>query len=355
MAGNGSSSNTVPSSELSPARSNSIVEICTKAVNDYRERKLSKAQAVFTISDQLRGTSDGEESSSRDVALQSYINMLDEIDRLRAGGAEEPRTEGRESSSGPGGRESNSGTAREHEHTTRRSHSPGSDGADSESSGDSNDDERPSKRARVSPTQYAWAADEYLLEPQLRPEVQRTLDLIRVYGEDITQAKRDLAASASAPEFPDAEWTNVLLGRAVDLDHVFAGRYSTAADDKITEKFGDLELRYRAPVPAKRIRTFGDWVYAWGRATTATAFAFPHRRMELTNYKEHIIRLFGALAEPLHERVLEYDRAVRKRVGSARRFLLTDFNDFADLKIQTSQLPTPEGGVSQLEPRRMSP
>ncbi|KAI9064672.1 hypothetical protein FKP32DRAFT_1675453 [Trametes sanguinea] len=94
-------------------------------------------------------------------------------------------------------------------------------------------------------------------------EVQRTLELIRIYGEDITQAKHNLAATVTAPEFPDSEWTNVLLGQAVNLDRVFNGQYTSTTDDKVIEKIGELELRYRPTVPAKKIRNFGDWVFAW--------------------------------------------------------------------------------------------
>ncbi|KAL7279056.1 hypothetical protein ACG7TL_006891 [Trametes sanguinea] len=237
------------------------------------------------------------------------------------------------SSSLPGSR-SGSSVVRRREKSVERAELLGETHSVGSSRDVSDSEERPAKRTRADSSKYAWAASEFLLGTQLRPEVQRTLDLIRVYGEDVTQAKRDLAATASAPEFPDAEWTNVLLGRAIDLDHVFSGQYVTATDDKISERIGELELRYRPPVPAKKIHSFGDWVYAWNKASVAIAFAFPHRRSELATYGDHIIALFGALAEPLHTRVLEYDRAVRKRVGSARRYLLTDFADFADLKIQ---------------------
>ncbi|OJT12050.1 hypothetical protein TRAPUB_11402 [Trametes pubescens] len=89
-----------------------------------------------------------------------------------------------------------------------------------------------------------------------------------------------------------------------------------------------------APVPSKKVGNFGDWVFAWKRASLATAFAFPHRREELDAYGDFIIGLFGALAPVAHTRVLDFDRAVRKCIGSAKRFTLTDFTEFADLKIQ---------------------
>ncbi|KAI9056377.1 hypothetical protein FKP32DRAFT_1586028 [Trametes sanguinea] len=328
MADDGSSP-TQSSQELPQLRS---VSVCAEAVESYRAGRITKVEALSSIIEQLRGSeSGGDDVDTSDSTLQSYLNQLDEVDAARGeedvGDNEREREFGRQASqSGTEHGRSDAGNQRD------RVRAPDTQG----SSGDASDsDERPTKRSRADPSKYAWAASEFLLETQLRPEVQRTLDLIRVYGEDVTQAKRDLAATASAPEFPDAEWTNVLLGRAVDLDRVFAGHYTSTADESlISERIGDLELRYRPPAPAKKIQSFGDWVYAWNRASVAIAFAFPHRRSELVEYGNHIIALFGALAEPLHPRVLEYDRAVRKRVGSARRYLLTDFADFADLKIQ---------------------
>lgn len=253
--------------------------------------------------------------------------MLDEVDRRRnpVPVPEEPIRG--ETSGETGGTE----RGRRDAGTPQSSQSP----ERSRSRGSSSDlDEPSSKRLRVNPAKYAWAATEFLLETRLHPNVARTVELLKIYGEDLSQAKRDISASVSAPEFPESEWANVLTGRAVDLDHVFTGRYTAAAEEKVTEHIGGLEVSFRAPVPSKKVGGFGDWVVAWKRASLAITFAFPHRREELDAYGEYIIGLFGALSPSVHPRVLDFDRAIRKRVGSAKHFQLTDFGDFADLKIQ---------------------
>ncbi|KAI0352124.1 hypothetical protein OH77DRAFT_1498170 [Trametes cingulata] len=289
------------------------VEACTEAVERYRSDGISRLEAVVSIADQLNRPEVKSGAGDVDTALRSYLNMLDEVDRERG----EHRS------------------PRERSRTKRRGREPTRSPEPDESRATSPESDSPrSKRAKPDQGQYAWAATEFLMEDRLRPEVRQTLDLIKVYVEDLKQAKRDLTAAASAPEFPDAEWNNILTGRAVDLDHVFAGCYTTSTEDRVTERLGDLEIKYRAPVPAKRIHNFGDWVFAWSRTTKAICFAFPHRNEELTAYGAHIVSLFGALAEPLHARVLEYAKAVRKRVGSARRFLLTNLVEFVDLKMQ---------------------
>ncbi|EIW51630.1 uncharacterized protein TRAVEDRAFT_137181 [Trametes versicolor FP-101664 SS1] len=277
---------------------------CTKAVEDYRGGTINKAQALLVIATQLVGAETQSNGTPGDSAtIQSYLAMLDERTERERRAAGTPES--------------------------IRAPEPSRSRESSEEM-----DEQPSKRAKVDPASYAWAASEFLLESQLHPHVARTLELIRVYGEDLAQAKRHINSSAAAPEFPEAEWANVLTGRAIDLDHVFAGRYTPGSEEKVSERIGELELSYRAPVPAKKISNFGDWVFAWKRASVAVTFAFPHRREELDDYGEYIIGLFGALAPEVHTRVLDFDRAVRKRVGAARRYLLTDINNFADLRLQ---------------------
>ncbi|KAI0703932.1 hypothetical protein C8Q76DRAFT_567702, partial [Earliella scabrosa] len=172
------------------------------------------------------------------------------------------------------------------------------------------------KRARPDASEFAWAAASAECELALHPESRETLRLLRVYSADIQYACENLLNSGIAPEFPLNEWTNVLLGRAIDLDHVFSEQFSFAARE-----------------PAKRISNMGDWILAWNRAAAAIKVAFPHRARELDLYLEHIIQMFGALAPSLQERVIRYDRAVRKRVAAARHFRLSDFADFADLRL----------------------
>ncbi|KAI0323359.1 hypothetical protein GY45DRAFT_1264707 [Cubamyces sp. BRFM 1775] len=299
---------------------------CTKAVEDYRTGVIGKTQAVFVIASELVGLATQSSGGADSTTLQSYLGMLEDVDRSRSATADLP-TGGAvraENEQGAGAHTS----AGEPAAAQSPQHGPDSRGSSTEP------DEPPAKRSRADPSQYAWAATDFLLETQLHPHVLRTLELLRNYGEDIAQAKRAINNSPSAPEFPDSEWNNVLSGRAVDLDHVFTGRYTPGADGSVTEVLGSIELSVKQPISARRICSFGDWVFAWGRAARATAFAFPHRREELTAYGEYISGLFGALAPAVHGRVLDFDRAIRKRVGSARNLRLTDFEAFADLKIQ---------------------
>ncbi|KAI0819140.1 hypothetical protein BC628DRAFT_1342399 [Trametes gibbosa] len=294
---------TAADQEAASAGAQLVLSECSKAVDNYRDGSISKAQAIFAIASQLIAAETQVAGSVEDnTTIQSYLAMLDEVDQRR------------QPFPGPGGNIDgrSAGQAEGTEHARQNTGTPNpSRPPESHSSRSPSEEveEPPAKRTKVNPASYAWAATEFLLETQLDPHVTRTIELIRVYGEDLTQARRHINSAASAPEFPESEWINVLTGRAVDLDHVFAGRYTPGTEEKLSEQIGELEVTYRAPVPSKKVVCFGDWVYAWKRASLATTFAFPHRREELDAYGEFIIGLFGALAPAVHSRVLDFNRA----------------------------------------------
>ncbi|RDX48891.1 hypothetical protein OH76DRAFT_1333115, partial [Lentinus brumalis] len=164
--------------------------------------------------------------------------------------------------------------------------------------------------------------------------LRKTIRFLRAYAIDVRTAKNDLLNSASAPEFPDSEWSNVLRGRAIDLDRVFSGQYSLGRDEKRVEKLGSVEISHKSMVPSKSVGNSGDWTIAWQRAVEAMSYAFPHRRPELEAYGRHILGMFGALSPTLQQRVIDYDRAVRRRVAAKRDIMLTDIDHYADLKTQ---------------------
>jgi hypothetical protein len=156
--------------------------------------------------------------------------------------------------------------------------------------------------------------------------------LLQCYATDPKKAKRSLTNSPICPEFPESEWTNVLAGRAVNLDHVLSGYYSISNNDERTEHVGEVEIKFGTISPTKVVSTAGDWSIAWNRTSRATTVAFPHRAGELGDYSEYIIGLFGATDILFHDRVIAYDRALRRRVGSRRDLELTDIHKFGDLK-----------------------
>jgi hypothetical protein len=163
--------------------------------------------------------------------------------------------------------------------------------------------------------------------------LSKTLKLLELYAIDPKAMKRSLTNSPRCPEFPDTEWKNIIAGRAVNLDAVLSGQFSMANNDVRTEKLGDLEISFGVVEPTKCIKNGGDWSISWNRAIKATGFAFPHRIEELTNYGEYITSLFAATNTTFHSRIVAFDKAVRRHVGSVRDVELSDHHKFGDLKI----------------------
>ncbi|EIN05651.1 hypothetical protein PUNSTDRAFT_21655, partial [Punctularia strigosozonata HHB-11173 SS5] len=153
------------------------------------------------------------------------------------------------------------------------------------------------------------------------------------FAKDYKLAKRLLVNSPRCPQFPDAEWDNILKGRPVDFDRVLSGTFSIAFNDKQTEKIGEIEIAVGAAAPAKIVRTHGEWTIAWEQYVAAITFVFPWRTSELHGYGQSVLRLFSTIIPSLHNRVICYDKAVRTRVAQRRDLLLTDVEGYADLKL----------------------
>ena len=195
------------------------------------------------------------------------------------------------------------------------------------------DGEPVSKKSKVDESVYAWVASRKDKRTTLSDNLSKSLKLIDAYTIDPKATKRSLVNEPDCPEFPDSEWKNVISGRAVNLDAVLSGQLSTSNDDLKVQKFGDIEISYGAVEPTKVVKNGGDWSIAWNRTVRAIIFAFPHRQHELTAYGEYIINLFSVTHPSVHSRVISFDKAVRRRVGSVRNLELSDFEKFADLKI----------------------
>ena len=96
-------------------------------------------------------------------------------------------------------------------------------------------------------------------------------------------------------QFPDCEWSNLIMGRAIDLDHILAGQYTISYDEICTERFGDVKFVVSSDKPAKIVNDHEKWVTTWDITVQAILFVFPHSVSELTNYGIHIKSLFGVL------------------------------------------------------------
>jgi hypothetical protein len=296
-----------PSDSISGEYQDVLVS-CNTIVEGYRKGEIPKASAYVDIQSRLAAAL-GEDRSRSDAAFGSFIATIESHDS-EVGAA------------------TNRGRIAAH-NTLQRSPSP----SVSVSDGHRSDSEQAPKRVKVDESVYAWVAGRKDKRTVLRDNLAKTLKLIEAYTIDPKATKRSLVNEPDCPEFPDSEWKNIIAGRAVNLDAVLSGQLSTTQDDPKVEKVGDLEISFGAVEPTKLVKNGGDWTITWNRTVRATTFAFPHRVHELSSYGEYIVNLFSVTHPSVHSRVVAFDKAVRKRVGSVRNLELTDFEKYADLKI----------------------
>ncbi len=315
-----------------------IAQACIDIVESFRRTGGCKPAVIAALVQKLGVRGSSTDNPTAVAALDSYCAQVDEVDNTRK--EAEARQRAKESEQESDAERGQSKTLGQSKGKKRADRSPTCSQSSQRSLSRSvspfalSEDEQSAKRKKPDPAQFAWANSNTHAEKGLRPELQKTLALLRIYSMDIKYAKSNLINSVGAPEFPDAEWNNILRGKPVDLDNVFCGQYSLQQDEKHVEKLGLVELSYRPVVPSKVVKSSGDWVIAWQHTSAALLYAFPHRKDELDGYYAHVFSLFGAILDEHHNRILDYDRTVRKRVAAKRTVLLTDTHLFHDLRTQ---------------------
>jgi hypothetical protein len=164
------------------------------------------------------------------------------------------------------------------------------------------------KRQKADETEFPWSICKNLSRAGLCDDLQRTLDLPRVYAKDLKFTKTSILTAASAPQFPNSEWSNIIIGTIVDLNHVISGAFAVSSNNRDVKVVSGIRFKFGASKPIKQVKTSGDWFIAWGLYTQAAAFAFPHRRAELDSYGVQILSLFAATAPKNHSHIILLDK-----------------------------------------------
>ena len=203
-----------------------------------------------------------------------------------------------------------------------------------ESDPESDSGSRSNKKQRLYEHELPWYPNDLIAQSIIRPELQKTQATIRLFSKDFSATKRFITSSLTVPEFPDAEWDNVIRGRPVNINTVFSSINAISPAIEYTESIGSYKIKFSGSTAStKKVQNLGDWIMAWGLVTRATLHAFPHRDRELREYGEYIVRLFGAISQSEAARVILLDEAIRTFVGGRNDLLLTDYASFEHLKI----------------------
>ncbi|KAJ4486777.1 hypothetical protein C8J55DRAFT_424764, partial [Lentinula edodes] len=196
------------------------------------------------------------------------------------------------------------------------------------------------------------------LRVNLSESLEKTRVILANLAREPKYARSTVQSQPDCPIFSNEDWDDIITGKPARFDHIFSSMHATTLDERQTQKVGEVEFKFGPPVAGKQVSNSGDWQIVFAKYSKALIFIFPHRVEELERYSEHIIRLFGALPEVDHYKVINYDKAIRYRVSQSRQYELTDFGQFQDLFLHWIQAPPSKGrdsGRKDVKSRRREP
>ncbi|KAH9950513.1 hypothetical protein B0H21DRAFT_538339 [Amylocystis lapponica] len=291
-----------------------VAGACLAVVDEYRLGRVSRVRALHRLSGLLLEAEREDDEDTLTKAYESYVKLVDDFDRGR---------ERRSQRCSPGPNENRARITYERDGGVRE---PERGGGSRDRS--TSEPEKETKRQKVDEALFGWRDRQRLAGILLSPEAKLTQQMVENYSNDIELTKARLFSVANIPPFPSEEWDNVLTGRFVDLNRVFAGIFSTYVDERRTVKLGNFEISTRSRIPDKRVKTANDWNRAWNRTARAIRFAFPHRASDLEDYGTHVNDCFGSTLHTTAESVIEYDRACRKYIAESRTHTFSNFAAF---------------------------
>ena len=159
------------------------------------------------------------------------------------------------------------------------------------------------------------------------------LALLKLFAQDPKLAKASILTSPRAPQFPHSEWSDILAGTMVNLNHVLSGMHAISNNNQEVELIGGIQLKYGAAKAAKKVCNAGDWSQAFCIYSKAVSFIFPHRKEELEDYAEQVATLFAVVTMVNHTIIINYDKAVCTHVGDVCNLFLTNRSKFEDLRL----------------------
>jgi hypothetical protein len=325
-------------------------------VESFRTGKAKKSQSIFKIGQILAAESKGDDQLKAD-SLERYTITLDGIEAHAAQsdkhGTEYTNTvlgkrkdevslgnRGLEESDG-----NNAGNSQEtdvNEFLARISEGNEPEMEGSVRDGESGDDEGPesdgecdnrgrsNKKQRIYESQMPWFSKEQRIrKSNTNRSCNKTRNILDIIQRDPVTVKRWIRCASSAPAgFPSTEWDALIKGETIDIDTVFSSLHHIHSIDEGVGRVGSTEIQFGRPKPAAKVETSGQWTAAYNLIVKATAFVFPHRYDELTQYGDYIEELFSAKSSTIHPKLFKYDEAVRYKVGQGQNILLTDRGQF---------------------------
>ncbi|KAF6741013.1 hypothetical protein DFP72DRAFT_835552 [Ephemerocybe angulata] len=325
-----------PESDAGGGYSAELVEKAEALLQDLREGKITKSEALGRLFVVLDVAGDGEDQPARHRAFQSYWTDIEKEAELQAqatargeriiGGAVRRERHRREKSAEAAAQDALAGLERLIPKRAR----PGPGDVDDDGDGES---DFVSKHPRLDREQLPWAGKDDDFGAAANTGGVENRKLLRLFAHNPRFVVADLRNSASAPAgFPTSEWNNIVRGTPINLDNVLSHLHHVNPPKESVGRLGDREITFGEPKPTRVVESAADWHASWVKSIAATSFVFPHRRDELEQYGEHIMQLFAAKVPSAAGKVIMYDRAIRNFIGGGQRHSLTDTASYSNLR-----------------------
>ena len=107
------------------------------------------------------------------------------------------------------------------------------------------------KRQKQDDMEFLWVVREHLSDVQLDGRLGKTLKLLKVFAWDLKFAKSLVIKLSHTPPFSLSEWTNIITGTTVDLNHVISGCFAVTNNNREIESVGGMELKFGVAKPVK--------------------------------------------------------------------------------------------------------
>jgi hypothetical protein len=185
-----------------PEEHAAVIRDCDGYIDQYKKGDVSKAATYSKIQRRIHETV-GDDTATAEASFESYIQTIESIDR-------------------------------EVEHPTGKGKGVGekrpADTPEPYELGEGFEEEERFKKPKVDEADFPWSTGGKFIRP-VSESLSKTLQLLEMFSVDPKNTKRSLINSLNCPEFPDSEWKNIVLCRAVNLDNVLSGQFSTSNND----------------------------------------------------------------------------------------------------------------------------
>jgi hypothetical protein len=156
-----------------------------------------------------------------------------------------------------------------------------------------------------------------------------TLDCYEEWSEDSKYYRGQVTAMPGCPSFLLLQWTLLLEGRALDLEKILSGHYSTIINPEQAQPLGkEFEIVLSQPTPMHKVKTYGDWSVTTDLWVDALSFIMPWKESELCGYKRYISSFFVDVHYSLHSRIIDFDRACRLKIEGQKFLRFDSINEF---------------------------